>query len=162
MGAASIVSVSWSLTWSFQKLSTLALSRMQYLQLQILHIFSLFVTTSYNGTGAVHLSCCYLDMGCLEQVVLATNVAETSLTVPGVRYVVDTGMVKSRSFQAKQATESLQVGPVSQAQARQRSGRAGTTLSCIALSIGGIALLTLLSAKICLMQCLQCWNFRVT
>ena len=59
------------------------------------------------------------------QVVLATNVAETSLTVPGVRYVVDTGMVKSRSFHAKQATESLQVGPVSQAQARQRSGRAG-------------------------------------
>jgi HrpA-like RNA helicase len=58
-------------------------------------------------------------------VILATNIAETSITVPGVRYVVDTGFVKSRRFKAKQATESLQVVPVSQAQARQRSGRAG-------------------------------------
>lgn len=61
----------------------------------------------------------------LSQVILATNIAETSLTVPGVRYVVDTGLVKARSFQAQQAIESLQVVPVSQAQARQRSGRAG-------------------------------------
>lgn len=59
------------------------------------------------------------------QVILATNIAETSITVPGVRYVVDPGFVKARSFKAKQATESLQVVPVSQAQARQRSGRAG-------------------------------------
>lgn len=59
------------------------------------------------------------------QVILATNVAETSLTVPGVRYVVDSGFVKARSFEATQALESLQVVPVSQAQARQRSGRAG-------------------------------------
>lgn len=57
--------------------------------------------------------------------ILATNIAETSITVPGVRYVVDTGVVKSRSFQPSQATESLQVVPISQAQARQRSGRAG-------------------------------------
>ena len=73
-------------------------------------------------------------MDWLKQVVLATNVAETSLTVPGVRYVVDTGMVKSRSFQPKQATESLQVGPVSQAQARQRSGRAGDLQQMLPLS----------------------------
>ena len=59
------------------------------------------------------------------QVILATNVAETSLTVPGVRYIVDSGCVKARSFEAAQALESLQVVPVSQAQARQRSGRAG-------------------------------------
>ena len=59
------------------------------------------------------------------QVILATNIAETSVTVPGVRYVIDTGYVKARSFQAKEAVESLSVTPVSQAQARQRSGRAG-------------------------------------
>ena len=44
-----------------------------------------------------------------EQVVLATNIAETSLTIPGIRYVVDTGFVKSRSFSAKLGADSLQV-----------------------------------------------------
>ena len=63
------------------------------------------------------------------QVILATNIAETSITVPGVRYVVDTGFVKARAYKARLATESLQVVPISQAQARQRSGRAGGDLT---------------------------------
>ena len=62
------------------------------------------------------------------QVILATNIAETSITLPGVRYVVDPGFVKARTYKAKQATESLQVVPISKAQARQRSGRAGMFL----------------------------------
>ena len=72
--------------------------------------------------------------------ILATNIAETSITVPGVRYVVDPGFVKARSFRAKQATESLQVVPVSQAQARQRSGRAGLRLPIPANCLVGAVL----------------------
>lgn len=61
----------------------------------------------------------------MRQVILATNIAETSITVPGVRYVVDTGFVKARTYSAAKAADSLRVVPTSQAQARQRSGRAG-------------------------------------
>lgn len=63
------------------------------------------------------------------QVILSTNIAETSVTVPGVRYVVDTGFVKARAYSGKAAAECLQVVPVSQAQARQRAGRAGPALA---------------------------------
>ncbi|KAK9838275.1 hypothetical protein WJX81_001973 [Elliptochloris bilobata] len=60
-----------------------------------------------------------------RKVVLATNIAETSITIPGVRYVVDPGLIKARSYNARLGSDSLQVVPTSQAQARQRSGRAG-------------------------------------
>lgn len=60
-----------------------------------------------------------------RKVIIATNIAETSITVAGVRYVVDTGFVKARGYHASIGVDSLQVVPVSQAQARQRSGRAG-------------------------------------
>ena len=72
---------------------------------------------------------CFSDAeahGAPAQVVLATNIAETSITIPGVRYVVDPGFVKARSYNARCGSDSLQVVPVSQAQARQRSGRAGS------------------------------------
>ncbi|CAL8470833.1 g10375 [Coccomyxa elongata] len=61
----------------------------------------------------------------MRKVILATNIAETSITVPGVRYVVDPGFVKARSYNARLGSDSLQVVPISKAQARQRSGRAG-------------------------------------
>ena len=60
-----------------------------------------------------------------RKVVLATNVAETSVTVPGVRFVIDSGLVKLRSFDAARGADSLAVVPVSKAQAKQRAGRAG-------------------------------------
>ena len=56
---------------------------------------------------------------------LATNIAETSITVPGVRYVVDAGFVKTREYDAHTGADALRIVPVSQAQAAQRSGRAG-------------------------------------
>eukprot|EP00850_Spirogloea_muscicola_P014566 SM000105S13911 [mRNA] locus=s105:306688:310827:- [translate_table: standard] len=59
------------------------------------------------------------------QVILATNIAETSVTIPGVRYVIDSGLVKARAYSARAGTELLEVVPISKAQARQRSGRAG-------------------------------------
>lgn len=60
-----------------------------------------------------------------RKVIYATNIAETSLTIPGVKYVVDTGKVKRRTFNAGTGYEILKVEPISKAQAAQRAGRAG-------------------------------------
>ncbi|CAN6985007.1 unnamed protein product [Brassica oleracea var. botrytis] len=60
-----------------------------------------------------------------RKVVLATNIAETSITIPGIRYVVDSGVVKARTYDPNKGMETLDVVPVSKAQAIQRSGRAG-------------------------------------
>lgn len=62
-----------------------------------------------------------------RKVVLATNIAETSLTIDGIKYVIDTGFNKQKSFSAKHGMESLVVTPISQAAANQRAGRAGRT-----------------------------------
>jgi len=59
--------------------------------------------------------------------VIATNIAETSLTIDGICYVIDSGFVKQKSFNARSGMESLLVTPISQAAAQQRSGRAGRT-----------------------------------
>lgn len=60
-----------------------------------------------------------------RRVVIATNIAETSITLPGIKYVIDTGVVKMKSFDANTGLESLKITKISQAQAWQRSGRAG-------------------------------------
>ena len=54
------------------------------------------------------------------QVVLATNIAETSVTIPGIKYVIDPGMVKARAYNPVTGMESLIIIPVSKAQALQR------------------------------------------
>lgn len=60
-----------------------------------------------------------------RKVILATNIAETSITIPGIRYVIDPGFVKMRLFTPRTGMETLSVLPVSKASARQRTGRAG-------------------------------------
>ncbi|KAJ2305222.1 hypothetical protein IWW55_002047, partial [Coemansia sp. RSA 2706] len=60
-----------------------------------------------------------------RKVVLATNIAETSITIDGVVYVIDPGFVKQNSYNPRSGMESLQVVPCSQASASQRAGRAG-------------------------------------
>lgn len=60
-----------------------------------------------------------------RRVILATNIAETSITIPGIKYVIDSGMMKERHYHAKLGIESLLVTPISKASARQRTGRAG-------------------------------------
>ncbi|KAH8552048.1 P-loop containing nucleoside triphosphate hydrolase protein [Umbelopsis sp. PMI_123] len=60
-----------------------------------------------------------------RKVVLATNIAETSITISGIRYVIDCGVAKVRGFNAKIGVESLLVHPISKSSARQRMGRAG-------------------------------------
>ncbi|KAK4306482.1 hypothetical protein Pmani_021694 [Petrolisthes manimaculis] len=61
----------------------------------------------------------------VRKVVVATNIAETSVTIPGIVYVVDSGFVKIRWYSAESHNETLMVVPTSQASAIQRSGRAG-------------------------------------
>ncbi|XP_057296015.1 uncharacterized protein LOC130624965 isoform X2 [Hydractinia symbiolongicarpus] len=62
-----------------------------------------------------------------RKIVFATNSAETSITIPGIRYVIDTGMVKEKHFDAKKNSSSLRIGPISKSSAEQRMGRAGRT-----------------------------------
>lgn len=61
----------------------------------------------------------------MRKIILATNIAETSVTVSGVRYVVDCGKVKTKQYRPRIGLESLLVTPVSKSSAMQRSGRAG-------------------------------------
>ncbi|MBK0415263.1 ATP-dependent RNA helicase HrpA [Chromobacterium haemolyticum] len=60
-----------------------------------------------------------------RRIVLATNVAETSLTVPGIKYVIDTGQARINRYSPRAKVEQLQVEKISQAAARQRAGRCG-------------------------------------
>src|ERR687884_1525989 len=60
-----------------------------------------------------------------RRIVLATNVAETSLTVPGIRYVIDPGTARISRYSARLKVQRLPIEPVSQASARQRAGRCG-------------------------------------
>ena len=62
-----------------------------------------------------------------RKVIVSTNIAETSLTVDGIFYVIDTGYVKMKVYNPKIGMDALQVFPESQAAANQRSGRAGRT-----------------------------------
>ncbi|TEA13639.1 putative ATP-dependent RNA helicase prh1 [Colletotrichum sidae] len=63
--------------------------------------------------------------GFTRKIVLATNIAETSVTVPGVRYVVDGGKAKVKQFRSRLGMESLLAKPISKSSAIQRTGRAG-------------------------------------
>jgi ATP-dependent helicase HrpA len=60
-----------------------------------------------------------------RRIVLATNVAETSLTVPGIRYVIDTGVARIKRYQLRNKTTLLAIEKISQAAAQQRAGRCG-------------------------------------
>ncbi|ARP86094.1 ATP-dependent RNA helicase HrpA [Bordetella genomosp. 9] len=63
--------------------------------------------------------------GNARRVVLATNVAETSLTVPGIRFVVDSGLARVKRYSWRNKVEQLRIEPVSRASANQRAGRCG-------------------------------------
>lgn len=69
------------------------------------------------------------------RIVLATNVAETSLTVPGIRYVVDTGVARISRYSWRARVQRLPIEAVSQASANQRSGRCGRTSDGIAIRL---------------------------
>ena len=75
------------------------------------------------------------ETGGAARVVLATNVAETSLTVPGIRYVIDAGLARVKRYSYRNKVEQLQVEAISQAAANQRAGRCGRVAggTCIRL-----------------------------
>lgn len=69
------------------------------------------------------------------RIVLATNVAETSLTVPGIKYVIDTGTARISRYSQRTKVQRLPIERISQASAQQRSGRAGRTSPGIAIRL---------------------------
>ena len=69
------------------------------------------------------------------RIVLATNVAETSLTVPGIRYVIDSGLARVKRYSYRNKVEQLQVEPISQAAANQRAGRCGRVANGICIRL---------------------------
>ena len=81
---------------------------------------------SSTGSSASHTG---------RRVVLATNVAETSLTVPGIRYVVDTGVARISRYSVRTKVQRLPVEAISQASANQRSGRCGRLEAGIAIRL---------------------------
>lgn len=70
-----------------------------------------------------------------QRIVLATNVAETSLTVPGIRYVIDTGVARVKRYSYRNKVEQLQIEAVSQAAANQRAGRCGRVANGICIRL---------------------------
>lgn len=67
----------------------------------------------------------YFCLVFFDQVVVATNIAETSITINGIVFVIDCAFVKLRAYNPRTAIESLVVTPISKASASQRAGRAG-------------------------------------
>jgi len=96
--------------------------------------------------GAVEVVPLYARLSAAEQhrvfeqhpyrrVVISTNVAETSLTVPGIRYVVDTGLARISRYSNRTKVQRLPIEPVSQASANQRSGRCGRVADGVAIRL---------------------------
>ncbi len=73
--------------------------------------------------------------GVRRRIVLATNVAETSLTVPGIRYVIDAGTARISRYSVRSKVQRLPIEAISQASANQRSGRSGRTSDGIAIRL---------------------------
>ncbi|MFC0676093.1 ATP-dependent RNA helicase HrpA [Brachybacterium hainanense] len=73
--------------------------------------------------------------GTSRRIVLATNVAETSLTVPGITYVVDSGLARISRYSQRTKVQRLPIEPISQASANQRSGRSGRTSPGVAIRL---------------------------
>jgi ATP-dependent helicase HrpA len=98
------------------------------------------------GREGVHVVLLFARLSAAEQhrvferhsrrrIVLATNVAETSLTVPGIRYVVDTGLARISRYSSRAKVQRLPIEPVSQASAQQRSGRCGRVAAGVAIRL---------------------------
>ncbi len=84
--------------------------------------------------GAAEQSRIFKPAG-LRRIILATNVAETSLTVPGIRYVIDTGYARISRYSHRSKVQRLPVEPVSQASANQRKGRCGRVAAGVCIRL---------------------------
>ncbi len=93
------------------------------------NILPLFARLSQQEQDAV------FETGGGKRIVLATNVAETSLTVPGIRYVIDVGTARVKRYSFRNKVEQLLVEPISQAAANQRAGRCGRVANGICIRL---------------------------
>ncbi len=71
----------------------------------------------------------------VQKIVVATNVAETSITVPGIRYVIDSGLARISRYNVRSHTKALPISPISRASADQRAGRAGRVQSGVCIRL---------------------------
>jgi ATP-dependent helicase HrpA len=94
----------------------LALSRRKYRETEVLALYARLSAAEQDRV---------FQPGPQRRLVLATNVAETSLTVPRIRYVVDTGTARVKRYSQRNQLERLHIEPISQAAADQRKGRCG-------------------------------------
>ncbi|MEO7199928.1 MAG: ATP-dependent RNA helicase HrpA, partial [Dokdonella sp.] len=94
----------------------LALSRRKYRHTEVLALYARLSAAEQDRV---------FNPGALRRIVLATNVAETSLTVPRIRYVIDTGTARVKRYGQRSMLERLHIEPISQAAADQRKGRCG-------------------------------------
>ncbi|MGH8578661.1 MAG: ATP-dependent RNA helicase HrpA [Gammaproteobacteria bacterium] len=70
-----------------------------------------------------------------RRIILATNIAETSLTVPGIRFVIDTGLARIKRYNPRRKVQRLPVEPISQASAEQRKGRCGRVAAGVCIRL---------------------------
>jgi ATP-dependent helicase HrpA len=94
----------------------LALTRRRYRATEILALYARLSASEQDRV---------FKPGSARRIVLATNVAETSLTVPGIKYVVDTGTARVKRYSPRNQLERLHIEPISRAAADQRKGRCG-------------------------------------
>ncbi|WP_232835875.1 ATP-dependent RNA helicase HrpA [Actinocorallia populi] len=95
-----------------------ALTKKQYRDTEILPLYARLSTAEQHKVFQAHRG---------RRIVLATNVAETSLTVPGIKYVIDPGTARVSRYSSRLKVQRLPIEPVSQASANQRKGRCGRT-----------------------------------
>jgi ATP-dependent helicase HrpA len=93
-----------------------ALNKQQYRHTEVLPLYSRLSNSEQNKVFSSHS---------VRRIVLATNVAETSLTVPGIKYVIDPGFARISRYSVRSKVQRLPIEPISQASANQRAGRCG-------------------------------------
>jgi ATP-dependent helicase HrpA len=103
-----------------------ALARLEVADTEILPLYARLSTAEQHRVFAPHRG---------RRIVLATNVAETSLTVPGIRYVIDPGTARISRYSARTKVQRLPIEPISQASANQRKGRCGRVAAGICIRL---------------------------
>jgi len=104
----------------------LALRKRQLKQTEILPLYARLTRNEQQKIFQSHAG---------RRIVLSTNVAETSLTVPGIRYVIDTGLARISRYSIQSKVQRLPIEPISQASANQRAGRCGRVSSGVCIRL---------------------------
>ena len=104
----------------------MALRKQELRQTEILPLYARLTQNEQQRIFAPHQG---------RRIILSTNVAETSLTVPGIRYVIDSGLVRISRYSVQSKVQRLPIEPVSQASANQRAGRCGRVASGICIRL---------------------------